>query len=626
MCGIAGIVDWSRPDHGQLRSIVGSMADALTHRGPDGSGVWTHPLQPLAFGHRRLRILDLSENGAQPMTSHSGRFTLTFNGEIYNYVELAADLALSGVKVTATSDTRVLCEAIDTWGLAATLQRADGMFGIACWDDELRELHLTRDRFGEKPLYYQTDRHGLRFGSELKSLVADERFRPAINYAAVDAVLRSFYIPAEMSIYEGVAQVPPGTVMTYRMESREFQPPVQYWCPEDLLCRSNRLTDPEAATEQLLDVLKTSIGRRLRSDVPVGCFLSGGVDSSLVTAVAADVSPRKVISFTAGFEDAEFDESPHGRAVAAHLGTEHHDLRVTSSDALELIPRLADLYDEPFADSSQIPMHLISKLARQEVTVALSGDGGDELFGGYTRYARVRAMERWRSSFGPAARPIASALDRVGLLGRLPDVVRKGSAAMAASDLWQLYSLEKAKWYPDGSPLLEGAPTWEAWPDTPTKIPRDPTELMMFHDMTNYLPGDILTKVDRASMATSLETRLPLLSQDMAELAWNIGPELRHRGSVAKAPLRLVLDQLVPKELTDRPKAGFAVPIERWLRGPLRPWGEDLLSAASIERHGLLNPSRARSLWDAFQQGQSNLGSSCWAMITIQAWADRWMR
>lgn len=648
MCGLTGF--WSGQPVGDRAAIVGRMAGMLHHRGPDDSGVWVDDAIGIALAHRRLSILDLSSAGHQPMLSACGRHVLAFNGEIYNHLELRIRLEQGGASPAwrGHSDTETLLACFAAWGIAETLQAAVGMFAIALWDRQQKVLTLARDRIGEKPLYYGWQGAALLFGSELKALRAHPAFLREVDRDALTLFLRHNYIPSPHSIYRGIAKLPPGHFLRVTAQDREAGSlrPEPYWRYNDIVTAG--LGDPFAGSEtEAVDALEQqlmrSIGGQMLADVPLGAFLSGGIDSSTVVALMQAQSRQPVRTFTIGFDEADYNEATHAAAVARHLGTQHTELYVRPEDALAVIPELPSIYCEPFGDSSQIPTFLVSRLARQQVTVALSGDAGDELFGGYNRY--LLACRLWRR-LGllpmPARRAAVAALHALppvfwnGILGVarpvLPRRFRVGAAADKVRKLADILAL------PDGEAVyrrlvshdldpahvvIGGAepPTLltqrNAWPRT------DAFEhWMMALDAQTYLPDDILVKVDRAAMANSLETRVPLLDHRIVEFAWRLPLSLKIRDGQGKWILRQVLYRHVPKELVDRPKMGFGVPIDAWLRGPLREWAEALLDESRLKREGYFQPAPIRQKWREHLSGSHNWQYWLWNVLMFQAWLE----
>ncbi|MDR3647630.1 MAG: asparagine synthase (glutamine-hydrolyzing) [Acidimicrobiales bacterium] len=650
MCGIAGFWDRRPPRHGELEARLEAMTDTLRHRGPDDAGAFVEESAALALGSRRLAVIDLSSHGHQPMASSEDRYVIAYNGEIYNFLEIRAELEDAGERFRGSSDTEVLVNAVQCWGLHDALVRCNGMFALAVWDRRERRLHLARDRLGEKPLYYGWMGNALLFGSELKALRAHDAFVPELDRDALSLYFRHNCVPAPYCAYRGVSKLAAGTVVTFeeRTAPGTLPDPVGYWSlsavAED--GQRSRLAGPEEAVLDELDsVLRDAVGIRMHADVALGAFLSGGIDSSLVVAMMQAQHPSKVKTFTIAFDDAAYDEAADARRVAEHLGTEHHELFVTAADALDVIPRLAEVYDEPFADSSQIPTAVLAKLTRSYVTVALSGDGGDELFGGYNRYAwgerfwrRVEPIPRplrgWVGAALGAVPPVwlDRAMTRAGpLLPRSLDVrtpgtkLHKIARVLPAADLHETYlTLASHEWDPGG--LVLGATEPPTPLSTPGRWPRltEPVELMMYLDAVTYLPDDILTKVDRATMAASLEGRMPFLDHRVAAMAWRLPLGMKVRNGTGKWALRRLLHRYVPAALVERPKAGFGVPLGAWLRGPLRAWAEDLLGAARLERDGVLSAEPVRRMWRQHLSGRHDRQYELWDVLMFQAWTDAW--
>ncbi|HZT03132.1 MAG TPA: asparagine synthase (glutamine-hydrolyzing) [Steroidobacteraceae bacterium] len=638
MCGIAGFLGGGLSAE-RSREELAAMAAALRHRGPDDEGFWLDAEAAVAFCHRRLAIIDLSPLGAQPMRSPSGRFTITYNGEIYNYRALRAELSAHGARFHSSSDTEVLLAAIEAWGLVRALQRSRGMFALALWDAHERMLSLARDRFGEKPLYYGQLGDTFVFGSELKALRAHGRWRGEVDREALAQLLRFQFIPAPRSIFRGIHKVMPGCTLNVRERGGSLQlEELRYWEPAGIAARQ---APPPAEEATLIEEVGAALAEAVRlqmvADVPVGAFLSGGIDSSLIVAEMQRASSQPVRTFSIGFEEAEFDETVHARQVAERLGTRHTELTVTPRDALAVIPRLPAIYDEPFADASQIPTSLVAALARREVTVALSGDAGDELFGGYARY--IEAADRWRklqSGSGVwrrgAARTIASLpagllaplapVFRIASHGRLrsPQRVKERARSWAAGSFPELYDAMTSFWQP-GEPVVIGASGLAAHgPSALCGV--DPLAHMMYTDTRRYLTDDILVKVDRAAMSVSLETRVPLLDVAVAEAAWKIPTGMHMRDGRGKWVLRQLLERHFPPALFERPKSGFAVPVAKWLRGELREWAEGLLEPARLRGEGhFIAPVVARR-WRQHQRGQADWSSHLWTVLMFQAWYE----
>jgi asparagine synthase (glutamine-hydrolysing) len=616
MCGIAGF--WTaRTDRGpgDLESDAGRMIAPLFHRGPDAGAVLADQDVGLAFGHRRLAIVDLTEAGAQPMTSASGRYWIVLNGEIYNHGELRTELERLGraPAFRGTSDTEVLLAAIEAWGLVATLQRVRGMFALALWDRQTRELHLARDRFGEKPLYYGRVGRTFLFGSELKALRQHPDWQGEIDRDALALYFRGGYIPAPRSIWKGIQKLRPGHVLS--LTSPEAEPILQvYWSAGEEILRAQQEPfegDDREVADTLERLLEAAVREQMVADVPLGAFLSGGIDSSTIVALMQRSSSRPVKTFTIGFENPEFNEADHAREVARHLGTDHTEWILSARDALDVVPQLGAIYDEPFADSSQIPTILVSRLARRHVTVSLSGDAGDELFGGYTRYDIAQDLWR-RISWCPAT-------IRHFMAPFFP--VRQGHI-LRQPDLRNLYLALLRHWREED--LVLGA-------NRQISTDMDPGNWlsldhlrhdMMYLDTVTYLPDDILVKVDRAAMSTSLESRVPLLDPRVFRFAWTLPPERRFHSGRGKLPLRHVLDRHVPRSLVERPKRGFAVPMTDWLRGPLRDWGEALLASERLQQQGFLDPALVRERWQAHVSGREADPYLLWDVLMFQAWLE----
>ncbi|MEO8740957.1 MAG: asparagine synthase (glutamine-hydrolyzing) [Casimicrobiaceae bacterium] len=656
MCGITGFV-LNSPSQSEaaLTATVLAQAATIVHRGPDDDGSWVDAASGVALGFRRLSIVDLSPAGHQPMRSHNGRYVMVFNGEIYNYgefrsaIEREASAAQGAIAWRGHSDTEALLEAIVRYGITGALQRCVGMFALAVWDRELRQLTLGRDRFGEKPLYYGFVGGDLAFGSELKTLVAHPGWKGEIDREALTAYLRFAYVPHARSIYRGIHKLPPGTTLTFRLDDAakgRLPEPQSYWSATDAINAAKR--DPfrgsdVEAVDELERLLRQSVRGQMVADVPLGAFLSGGVDSSTIVALMQAQSSQPVRTFSIGFREDAYNEAEYAKAVARHLGTDHTELYVTSKQALDVIPRLPAIYDEPFADSSQIPTFLVSQLARRHVTVSLSGDAGDELFGGYNRYLfgrrnwdRISSWPRGlRSAAAMALRapspgawnrvfaildPILPQAARVQLPGdKLHKLARWITAptpeALYAGLVAQIDEPDSVAVHPGEAPNMLGAR--DAWPQLD-----DLTERMMYLDAVSYLPDDILVKVDRAAMAVSLETRVPMLDHRVAEFAWSLPLHMKIRDGRGKHVLRQVLDRHIPAALVDRPKMGFSVPVDEWLRGPLRDWAEALLDPARLTREGYLRAAPVRKKWDEHQSGRRNWSYWLWTVLMFQAWLE----
>lgn len=612
------------------------MTATLVHRGPDAEGVFFDAEAGVGFGHRRLSILDLSEHGQQPMWSRSGRYCITYNGEVYNAPEIRADLEREGVRVAwrGHSDTEVVVEAIDALGLEPAVRLFRGMFAFALWDAEARQLSLVRDRLGIKPLLYAQTKLGVAFASELQALYALPSFRPRLDRAALAAFLRYAVVPGDECIVEGAQKVPPGTIIRFKGPDLEGKPDA-YWSARAAALAG--MSQPFAGTERdAVEELERRIGEsvalRMRSDVPLGAFLSGGIDSSTVVAMAQRSATTAIKTFCIGNTLSGYDESRQAEAVARHLGCEHHTLFADPADMLAIVPEVAHRWDEPFADSSQIPTLMVSQLTRQHVTVSLSGDGGDELFAGYNRHAWAPRLWDIAGRLPKTARKALGALklvqvadwDRafraVGLGGaiRLPgDKLYKLAALADVETPEAFYESLRSHWL-DPRDVMVGTHAPRASATAGFEGPF--SAQMMFQDMVEYLPDDILTKVDRASMAVSLEARVPLLDHDVVELAWQMPLDWKIRGRTQKWILRQVLGRHVPAELFERPKMGFGVPIGQWLRGPLEGWAADLLDARTIRADGIFDAEAVSRTWEAHQAGRGNHEHQLWAVLMFQSW------
>lgn len=644
MCGIAGVVASINKEVSGAR--LEKMTRALAHRGPDGSGVWISEDGKVGLGHRRLSIIDLSAAGAQPMVSISGRYMLSFNGEIYNFNELRRELEMLGMTFRGHSDTEVILACIDVWGVRYTLPRLAGMFAIAIWDHKERELLLARDRVGIKPLYYNSAANGgIIFASELRAIVTYRGSLPDISALALNEYLRLGYVPAPYSIFEGVLKLQPGCYIVYKDGTTSS--PIPYWQLSDTVRFGlvNQLDDEEAAVEALNSKLWSSVNRHMVSDVPIGAFLSGGVDSSMIVALMQSISVRPVKTFSIGFYEQGYDEAAHAAAVASYLGTEHHELYVTDQDAISVIPDLPELYDEPFADASQIPTFLVSRMARQQVTVALSGDGGDELFAGYNRYVFVSnfwyrlqklplPVRRGFSSLlvlVPPARwdTLFSYLDSVlpaYLSPSLPgQKMHKIASILPASSLRELYRrlvaqwaapnvILNSEWGRDMFDISDGFMALDGLSDL---------EQQMLWDTQGYLVDDILTKVDRASMRVGLEARVPFLDHEVLEFAWRIPVSMKVKDDGGKWLLRQVLQRYVPRELIERPKMGFSVPLDAWLRGPLRDWALTHLATSRMSRDGFLNGEQVNLVLARHLDGAVDSGGPLWTLLMFQVWLEK---
>ncbi len=636
MCGIAGFLDRrATADPGTVTALATAMGDSLTHRGPDSGGLWVDAPAGVALAHRRLSILDLSPAGHQPMVSADGRFVISYNGEVYNASELKDELGPPSRSWRGHSDTEIILEAFAAWGVEATARRLIGMFAIALWDRRERRLWLLRDRLGIKPLYWGRFGQLLLFGSELKALKAHPGWSPEIDRQALAAYMRTAYVPAPRSIYLGVHKLEPGTILSIGPDGGEQV--ARFWDLARVIEAGGggraRAFDA-GMVDEAEALLKDAVARRMVADVPLGAFLSGGVDSSAVAALMQGQSARPVKTYSIGFAEAGYDEAPYARAVAAYLGTDHTEFYVTAQDALDTIPKLPAVYDEPFADSSQIPTLLICKMARRQVTVALSGDGGDEVFGGYNRYVLAHRLWRRLGLVPYPLRTAAAALLRgappaawdrllrpvLGRgLGQAGDKLHKLAGVLALDDIDALYRRLISQWTePEGLVLGHGGEAAADWGRLPQGL--GDVERMQGLDMLTYLPDDILTKVDRASMAVALEVRVPILDHRVVEYAWSLPLAAKLRGATGKWLLRQVLDRHVPRRLVERPKMGFGVPIDSWLRGPLRDWAESLLDRRAMAAEGFLDATQVEEKWRQHLAGSRNWQHPLWVVLMFQAW------
>jgi asparagine synthase (glutamine-hydrolysing) len=615
---------------------MAAMLHAIAHRGPDDEGVWEEG--GVCLGHRRLSIIETSQAGHQPMVSACGRYVITVNGEIYNYRTLREDLeAVEAIAWRGHSDIEALLETIARFGVEEGLRRAKGMFALGLWDRQTRTAYLARDRFGEKPLYYRASASELAFASELRCL---ERLPGAsldLSPDALTAFVRFGYVPAPLSIYADVKKLAPGMLLTWRSGATPSTAP--YWRLDEIVRagQADRFQDVDEAAEALDGCLREVIARQMIADVPLGVFLSGGVDSTLVAAIMQSLSSGPIRTFTLGFDSPEFDEAEHAAAVARHIGARHTEHRVTAADAQTVAPMLGSMFDEPFADSSQIPTYMISRMARPEVKVCLTGDGGDEMFGGYVRYPGVARL--WNAMRRiPARRSLASVLETLPLptvafalrtlgplarkyasRGELGPSIRRAAGWLRSTSRTDLLESTMTIWSDPGILLAPSGVETSLWrPQTPYFD--NEYEPMFWRDTVDYLPGDILTKVDRAAMANSLETRAPLLDPDLAALVWRIPPTMKVCGETTKWITRRLLAKYVPTTLTDRPKVGFTVPLHEWLTGGLRSWAQDLLDPDVIRRQGVFNAGAVDAAWQGLQRGDSGLSGRVWAVLMLQAW------
>ena len=653
MCGLAGFLGATPfQAQGEQKALLKRMTDTIVYRGPDSAGYWCDGEPGIALGHRRLSIIDLSPAGEQPMQSSTGRYVIAFNGEIYNHLLMRKELE-AGQTAPAwrgRSDTETLLAGFEAWGVQGTVERGVGMFAFAVWDRQTRTLMLGRDRIGEKPLYYGWQGRGnsavFLFGSELKALRAHPAFENVIDRGALCLQMRHSYIPAPYSIYRGIAKLPPGCLLT--VSARQPEPALMtYWSGAGQMAAGVAAPFPgtaDQAVDELEKLLKQAVGAQMIADVPLGAFLSGGVDSSTIVALMQAQSSRPVKTFSIGFHEAEYNEAEYAKAVARHLGTDHTELYVNAEQALSVIPRLHSMYDEPFSDSSQLPTFLVSQLARRHVTVSLSGDAGDELFCGYSRYQFASTLWNTISALPmPLRKLVAKAIAGVpveswtrlagALMRYFPrsmrvanagDKLHKGAGVIASPTLDALYLGLASHWGDPASLVIRGAePPTLLQGAAPQFSGLDGIQRMMALDLLTYLPDDILVKVDRAAMSVSLETRVPFLDHRVVEFAWTLPQSVKLRDGVTKWALRQVLYKYVPKALIERPKMGFAVPIGAWLRGPLRDWSETLLAESRLRREGFFDPAPLRKKWQEHLSGQRNWQYHLWDVLMFQSWIEQ---
>lgn len=648
MCGIVGFIQKDSANV-SWQHILNSMSDQIIHRGPDSNGIWFDVESGIGLAHRRLAIIDLSPEGHQPMQSASGRYVIVFNGEIYNYRKLMDELVKLGHHFRGHSDTEVILQAIEQWGLREAVTRCIGMFAMAVWDKQERKLYLIRDRLGEKPLYYGKVGKAFAFASELKALKPHPDWEGAIDHNALTLYMKHGYVPAPHSIYRGIRKLTPGSILSVDFSSSDIViNESSYWCMSDVV--HNGQINPLSGSDEdmiscLEDLLLDSVKQQMVADVPLGAFLSGGIDSSTVVALMQSLSTQPVKTFSIGFDYEGYDEAGYARQIAQYLGTDHTELYVTANDALNVIPKLPLMYDEPFADSSQIPTYLVSELTRQHVTVSLSGDGGDELFCGYTRYFMVNNIWRKlsllplvirRSVAGMIIKTPVSRLDvlfkwlnplfnKYSQPGRAGDKLKKSAYLLNATNADEFYSL-----FTTNRVDVDGLLKLENYNQNKDEVLNDYKWLsscssvskMMYKDTVQYLPDDILVKVDRATMANSLESRIPLLDHRVVEYAWRLPLSVKYRNGQGKWILRQVLNKYVPGKYFERPKMGFGVPMDNWLSGPLRDWGEELLDENNLRQQGYFNADVIRKKWTEHSQGSRNWRSQLWNVLVFQAWLN----
>lgn len=642
MCGIAGFYSSdSQFTEDELSHIAHKMGDSIAYRGPDDHKIWTDGPDGIGLSHRRLAIIDLSQAGAQPMTSACGQYVIAYNGEIYNTEEMRQDLSEFGLTYRGYSDTEVILESCAKFGIEATVNKMIGMFAFALWDKGTKSLTLVRDRLGIKPLYWGQFGTTFLFGSELKPLLAHPACQSDINHTAIASYLRHSYIPAPASIYQNIEKLRPGHLITFEKDQKPKQ--TCYWSLANIQQQASATPYQGNANQAIIDLeelLKDAIGRRMIADVPLGSFLSGGIDSSLVTALMQAQSDTPIRSFSIGFHEQGYNEATHAAAVAAHLGTNHTELYVTPQEVQAIIPDLPVIYDEPFADSSQLPTWIVSHMTKQHVTVALSGDGGDELFGGYTRYFIAQKISRMLFQQPAFLRKLESHLlkvlpsqywDHIGKLipaskrpAHFGDKMRKLSKVLAGSE--KDYYLHLISQWDNPNQLANHGSEIETILHDPSLSEKIPNliDRLQYLDTLTYLPDDILTKVDRASMAVSLEARVPILDHRVVEFAWKLPQEMKVHQGEGKWILKQLLYKYVPQHLIDRPKMGFGIPVGDWITGSLRDWAEDLLSEQALKKHDLVDADIVRTHWQDHLSGKCNHQYQLWNILMLQSWANHW--
>tara|TARA_Y100000310_G_scaffold10215_1_gene10938 strand:+ start:7605 stop:9536 length:1932 start_codon:yes stop_codon:yes gene_type:complete len=640
VCGFSGF-SYSSGFPTSSEKLLNDMGDAIVARGPDSGGVWSCDIDKIGFSHRRLAIVDLSPAGHQPMESITQRYVIAFNGEVYNHNDIRDEIEKESSTVIhwkGHSDTETLLAGIEVWGLEATLKKCIGMFAIALWDRKDKTLSLARDRFGEKPLYYSQQGDMFIFGSETKSFRAHPDFHAEISRDSLALLMRHNYIPAPYSIYDGVYKLLPGTIATYKNGELEHS---TYWSAYDSFSdESDVFTSDEEAISSLEDTLKQAIGRQMMADVPLGAFLSGGIDSSLIVSLMQSMSNRPIKTFSIGFKEEGYNEAEFAKQVAEHLGTDHTELYVSADDALKVVDELADIYDEPFSDSSQIPTYLVSKMAKEHVTVSLSGDAGDELFCGYNRYLMTNSL--WsklnktplflRKSLAKLFTSISiekwnkvnQILPSKVKMNNLGDKLHKAATVITCSSVDQLYKGLVSHWHHPEDVVLRAKEPLTALTDV-ARVPQieHPILKMMALDTVSYMTDDILVKVDRAAMANSLETRVPFLDHTVFEHAWKQSFSTKLNGDITKDCLRKILFKYVPRELIERPKTGFGIPLDTWLRGPLKDWASELLNKERLEKEGFFDAQVLNTMWQEHQSGERNWQYLLWDVLMFQAWFEK---
>ena len=645
MCGIVGLYSLSQnSNREELFSICDAMQQAISHRGPDAHDIWQDNGLPLVLGHRRLAIIDLSDDGKQPMNSPSGRYIATYNGEIYNYLDLKKQLEELGQVFKTKTDTEVMLAGFDHWGIERTLKKLNGMFVIALWDRQEKKLFLARDRFGKKPLYVGWAGSDFVFSSELKSFHKHKEFAADIDRNNLAGYMQYSYMHAPYSIFKNVWQLLPGSYAVYDFSSVSAGENLSahfkiYWSlPEKVASNSKLFLSEESAIEQFEELLERAVSQRMfSSDVPLGAFLSGGIDSSCVVALMQKLSQTPVKTFSIGFEEKAYNEADKAKAIAEHLGTEHREFYVSAQDALKVVPSLPDIYEEPFADSSQIPTHMISKLARDHVTVALTGDGGDEILGGYERHTHVAALWRKVGCLPHGLRQVASCglkaipadfYNKTGMSGeRLGSKVHRIADLIALKDKDSVYQKLLRAW-PEGKAVVLDAQIPSLFLSGKENWPSDLSfaEEMMLSDCLSYRTDGLMVKADRASMAVALELRAPLMDYELAEFCWRLPQNMKVRSLQGKWLLRQVQSKYLPKELTEGPKRHFGLPLDTWLRGDLKGWGSDLLSKERLKNQGLFDADLVSKAWQDYQEGRKSVSEKAlWTALMFQAWADRWI-